>query len=101
MATIHLDFDPLNAEHRRAANWLATQPDPAEAVVRLIRAANEGEQRLQQWEELARLLANEIRRVRTPLVVQPPGSKPRIEIQEDPESARRLDTMFEEKEQDG
>ncbi len=98
MATIHLDFDPLNAEHRRAANWLATQPDPAEAVVRLIRAASEGERRLQQWEELAMLLAKEIHQVRAPLTVQPSKPRPRIEIQEDPESAHRLDTMFEEKE---
>jgi hypothetical protein len=95
MATIHLDFNPHNADHRRAANWLATQPDPAEAVVRLIRAANEGEQRLRQWEELATLLANEIRQVRTQLTVQPPESKPQTEIPEDPESARRLDSIFE------
>ncbi|MCP4536959.1 MAG: hypothetical protein GY832_07410 [Chloroflexi bacterium] len=97
MTTIHLDFDPLNAEHRRAADWLATQPDPAQAVIRLIRAASEGERRLQQWEDLATLLASEIHRVRTKLTVQPPEPKPRIEIQEDPESAHRLDTMFEER----
>ena len=95
MATIHLDFNPLNAEHRRAANWLAAQPDPAEAVVRLIRAANEGEQRLRQWEELATLLANEIHRVRVQLTVHPAEPRPPTEIQEDPESARRLDSIFE------
>ena len=96
MATIHLDFDPLNAEHRRAADWLATQPDPAEAVIRLIRAANEGERRLRQWEELAALLANEIHQVRAHLTIHPAEAKPQIEIPEDPESAQRLDTMFEE-----
>ena len=96
MATIHLDFDPLNAEHRRAASWLAAQPNPAEAVIRLIRAANEGERRLQQWEKLATLLASEIHRVRTHLTVQPPEPKPQTEIRENPESAQRLDSMFEE-----
>jgi hypothetical protein len=96
MATIHLDFDPLDAEHRRAANWLATQPDPAEAVIRLIRAASRGERQLRRWEELATLLANEIHQVRAPLAVRPAEAKPQPEIQEDPESARRLDTMFEE-----
>ena len=95
MATIHLDFNPLNADHRRAADWLATQPDPAEAVVRLIRAASEGEQRLRQWEELATLLANEVRQVRARLSVRPPEARPQTEIREDPESARRLDSMFE------
>jgi hypothetical protein len=95
MATIHLDFNPLNADHRRAADWLAAQPDPAEAVVRLIRAANEGERRLRQWEELATLLANEVRQVRARLTVRPPEAGPHTEIREDPESARRLDSMFE------
>ncbi|MEE8390939.1 MAG: hypothetical protein V3S14_09125 [Anaerolineae bacterium] len=94
MATIHLDFNPLNADHRRASNWLATQPDPAEAVVRLIRAANEGEQRLRQWEELATLLANEIHQVRAQLTVHPPEPKSQIEIQENLESAQRLDSIF-------
>ena len=93
MPTVHLDFNPLNADHRRAAKWLMAQPDPAEAVVRLIRAASEGDRRLQQWEEIATLLADEVRRVRTQMNVQPSDSKP--EIQEDPESARRLDTIFE------
>lgn len=95
MATIHLDFNPLNAEHRRAANWLATQPDPAEAVVRLIRAANEGERRLRQWEELATLLASEIHQVRAQLTVRSPEARSQTEIREDPESARRLDSIFE------
>lgn len=94
MATIHLDFNPLDADHRRASNWLATQPDPAEAVVRLIRAANEGEQRLRQWEELATLLANEIHQVRAQLTVHPPEPEPQIKIQENSESAQRLDSLF-------
>jgi hypothetical protein len=95
MATIHLDFNPLNADHRRAADWLAAQPDPAEAVVRLIRAASEGERRLRRWEELATLLANEVRQVRARLTVRPPEARPQTEIREAPESARRLDSMFE------
>ncbi len=95
MATIHLDFDPLNADHRRAANWLATQPNPADAVVRLIRAAYEGEQRLRRWEELAARLTNEIQQVRAQPAGGPPERKPQPEIQEDPESARRLDSLFE------
>ena len=95
MATIHLDFNPLNADHRQAADWLASQPDPAEAVVRLIRAASQGERRLRQWEELATLLANEVRQVRAQLTVRPPEARPQTEIREDPESARRLDSMFE------
>jgi hypothetical protein len=92
--TFHLDFDPYNADHRRAADWLAAQPDPAEAVVRLIRAANEGERRLRRWEELATLLANDLRRVRAQMAARPPEAKPRPEVHEDPESARRLDSMF-------
>ena len=52
--TVHLEFNPYDADHRRVAGWLADQPDPAEAVVRLVRAANEGERRLSQWEELVR-----------------------------------------------
>ena len=95
MATLHLDFNPLNADHRRAADWLAAQPDPAEAVVRLIRAASEGERRLRRWEELATLLANEVRQVRARLTVRPPEARPQTEIREAPESARRLDSMFE------
>ena len=95
MAVIHLDFDPLNANHRRAADWLSAQPDPAEAIVRLIRAAAEGEQRLQRWEELATLLATEVHQMRTQLSGRSPGDLPQTGIREDPESARRLDTLFE------
>ncbi len=95
---VHLDFDPHRAEHRRAAAWLAAQPDPAEAVVRLIYAAIEGQRRLAQWEEMATLLANDLRRVRTRMSSQTPSaasSAPQPEeLVEDPESARRLDTMF-------
>ena len=94
--TIHLDFDPYNSDHRRAADWLAAQPDPAEAVVRLIRAASEGQRRLRRWEELATLLADEVQQVRTRLPGQSPQAKPQTEIvEEDAESARRLDSMFE------
>ncbi len=92
--TFHLDFDPYDADHRRAADWLAAQPDPAEAVVRLIRAASEGERRLRQWEELATLLANDLQQVRAQMAGRPPEAKPQPEIHEDPESARRLDSIF-------
>ncbi len=95
MAVIHLDFDPLNANHRQASDWLSAQPDPAEAVVRLIRAATEGEQRLQRWEQLATLLATEVHQMRTQLSGRSPEDLPQTEIREDPESARRLDTLFE------
>jgi hypothetical protein len=92
--TFHLEFNPLDADHRRVAGWLEAQPDPAEAVVRLVRAANEGERRLRQWEELATLLANEVREVRAQLRGQPPPTKPEPDVHEDPESARRLDSML-------
>ncbi len=92
--TIHLDFDPYKADHRQAANWLSAQPDPAEAIVRLIRAASEGERRLRQWEEMATLLAKDLREVRSQMSPQPPAARPKQEIREDPESARRLDTLF-------
>jgi len=92
--TFRLEFNPHNADHCRVAEWLAAQPDQAEAVVRLVKAANEGERRLLQWEELATLLANELREVRTQLTGQPPEAKPKPEVREDPESAQRLDSMF-------
>lgn len=91
----HLDFDPHKADHRRAADWLAAQPDPTEAVARLIGIANAGEQRLLQWEELATLLASEVRELRTQLAGQPPEAESQSEeIHENSESARRLDSMF-------
>jgi hypothetical protein len=94
--TFHLDFNPYDADHRRVAEWLAAQPDPADAVVRLIKAAHEGQQRLAHWEELAARLANELHAVRSQIRGQSEsekeGSKPRVD--EDPESARRLDSMF-------
>lgn len=93
-ATIHLNFDPDNADHRRAARWLAAQRDPAEAVVRLIKAASEGQRRLKEWEELARLLADDLRNVRDGISGQPVEPKPEPEIREDPESAQRLDSLF-------
>jgi hypothetical protein len=94
--TVHLDFDPYNADHRRIAQWLMAQPDPAEAIVRLVRAAGEGEQRLRRWEELAAQLAGEIGRVRTQLGGQSSAAEPQTEVAEDPESARRLDSIFEQ-----
>lgn len=93
--SFYLDFDPNDVDHRRVANWLASQYDPAEAVVRLVKAANEGEQRLLQWEELAALLTNELREVRTRFANGRPQGMAKSEGQEDPESARRLDSMFE------
>lgn len=92
--TFHLDLNPHEADHRRAADWLAAQPDPTEAVVRLIGIASEGERRLLQWEELATLLANEVRELRAQLAGRAPESRPEPEAEEDPESARRLDSMF-------
>jgi|GEM_PF-1944179 len=96
--SFHLDFNPLEADHRRAADWLAAQADPTEAIVRLIGIANEGERRLLQWEELATLLANEVRQLRAQLAGLPPEteSRPEVhpEVHENPESARRLDSIF-------
>ncbi|HDQ72411.1 MAG TPA: hypothetical protein ENN19_09975 [Chloroflexi bacterium] len=90
----HLDFDPYNAEHRKAAEWLSDQPNPTEAIVRLLKAAREGEKRLAQWEALASRLAEEIGRVSGNLSVAPAKRPAQIQIEEDPESARRLDNMF-------
>lgn len=95
MSVFHLDFNPRDAEHRRAADWLAAQPDPTEAVARLIRVAGEGERRLLQWEELAQLLAGEVRDLRAQLAGQwLDVEQPELEMEEDPESARRLDSLF-------
>jgi hypothetical protein len=101
---LHLDFNPHDADHRQVADWLTAQPDPAEAVVRLVKAANEGARRLLQWEELATLLVNDIQEVRAPvndiqevrapLAGQSPEKRPKPEVQENPESAQRLDSMF-------
>jgi hypothetical protein len=93
-AIIRLNFDPDSADHRRAARWLAAQRDPAEAVVRLIQAASEGQRRLKEWEKLARLLADDLKNVRDGISGQPVEPKPEPEIREDPESARRLDSLF-------
>ena len=93
--TFHLDFDPHKADHRRAADWLAAQPDPTEAVARLIGIANAGERRLLQWEELATLLASEVRELRGQLAGSPQEAESQSEeVHENPESARRLDSMF-------
>jgi hypothetical protein len=93
--SFYLDFDPNDVDHRRVAHWLANQYDPADAVVRLVKAANEGEQRLLQWEELAALLTNELREVRTQFSNGQSRGTKTSDQQEDPESARRLDSMFE------
>lgn len=92
--TFHLDFNPHEADHRRAADWLAAQPDATKAIVRLVKVVNEGKQRLLQWEELATLLANEVRELQSQLSGQPLTAEPQPEIQEDQESAQRLDSMF-------
>jgi ATP/maltotriose-dependent transcriptional regulator MalT len=91
--SFHLDFDPHEADHRQAADWLSAQPDPTTAVAQLIKAADMGVLRLQQWEDLVMLLATEVRELRAQLMGQPlPTKSP--ETQEDPESARRLDSIF-------
>lgn len=94
LRTFHLDFNPYDADHRRVAEWLAAQPNPADAVVRLIKAAHEGQQRLAHWEELATRLANELHAVRSQMRVQPERVGSRLQVDENPESAQRLDTMF-------
>jgi hypothetical protein len=92
--TFHLEFNPYNADHRWVAQWLAAQPDPTEAVVRLLKAAREGERRMLRWQELATLLASEMQAVRAQMRGQPPKAKPESKVREDPESAQRLDSMF-------
>ncbi len=92
--TFHLDFDPHEADHRQAADWLSAQPDPTAAVAQLIKVAEAGALRLQQWEDLAMLLATEVRELRAQLTGQPQAAKSPPETHEDQESARRLDSMF-------
>jgi len=92
--TFHLEFNPYNADHRWVAEWLGTQPDPTEAVVRLIKAAREGERRMLRWQELATLLANELQAVRAQMQGQPPSTMAEPRVREDPESAQRLDSLF-------
>ena len=89
-----LSFDPRETDHRRAADWLEAQPNPTEAVVRLVRIAEEGEQQLLQLEELATLLANEVRGLRARLAGHELDDELESEIEEDPESAQRIDTLF-------
>jgi len=92
--SFRLDFDPHEADHRQAADWLSAQPDPTAAVAQLIKVADAGALRLQQWEDLAMLLATELRELRAQLTGQPQAAKSMPETQENPESARRLDSMF-------
>jgi hypothetical protein len=89
-----LDFNPHEDDHRQAATWLSAQPDPTEAVTRLVRVSNTARLRLQQWEELATLLANEVRELRALLVGQQEVDELAPGSGEDPESARRLDSIF-------
>ncbi len=91
----HLDFDQYDADHRSAADWLAAQPDPTEAVVRLVKTIGEWEQRLLQWEELTTLLTGEMQDLRSQFTDHAPqAKKPRADVRENPESARRLDSLF-------
>jgi len=92
--TFRLDFDPHEADHRQAADWLSAQPDPTAAVAQLIKVADAGAVRLQQWEDLALLLATEVHELRAQLMGQPQVARSSPETQENPESARRLDSMF-------
>ena len=92
--SFRLDLDPHEADHRQAADWLSAQPDPTAAVVQLIKVADAGGLRLQQWEDLVMLLATELRELRAQLTGQPQAAKSPPETHEDPESARRLDSMF-------
>ncbi len=90
--TVNLNFDLQNAEHRRVAEWLSAQSDPVDAIARLIAAADEGARRTAQWEELIRLLGKETHEMSERLAGLAPDATP--EVQEDPESAQRLDSMF-------
>lgn len=92
VTTFNLEFDSQKASHRRAADWLAAQADPTEAIAVLVTHAGEGAERLAQWEELVLLLAKETRELRSKLGGAPLEAKP--EVDESPESAQRLDSMF-------
>ena len=90
--TVNLSFDLQNTNHRRVAEWLSVQSDPVEAIARLIAAADEGARRAAQWEELLLLLGKETHEMGARLAGLMPDQSP--EVQEDPESAHRLDSMF-------
>ena len=89
---VNLNFDLQNASHRRVAEWLSAQVDPVEAIARLIAAADEGARRTAQWEELIALLGKETHEMSARFAGLTPEAPP--EVQEDPESAHRLDSMF-------
>ena len=89
--TFELEFDTRDADQRQAAKWLLAQPDPAEAVTRLIKSFNTARLKLQQWQDTALQLAGEVRDLQAQLTGQP---DPRAEETEDNESARRLDSIF-------
>lgn len=90
--TVNLSFDLQDARHRRVAEWLSVQSDPVEAIVRLLAAADEGARRAAQWEELLLLLGKETHEMSARLAGLTPDPPPGV--QEDPESAHRLDSMF-------
>jgi len=89
-----VEFDLQDPTQRRAVEWLMAQPDPAEAAARLIVNGDDAALRLAQCEELATLLVKETRELRVQITGQPIEPKPEPESPEDPESARRLDSMF-------
>ena len=90
--TVTLNFDLQNMHHRRVAEWLSAQPDPVDALARLLAATDEGVRRVAQWEELILLLGKETREMSALLADLSPEVQP--EAPEDPESAQRLDSMF-------
>jgi len=92
--TFQIEFDLQDPTQRRAVEWLMTQPDPAEAAAQLIANGDDMALRLTQCEELALLLAKETREMRVQITGSPPEPSPTPESLEDPESARRLDSMF-------
>ena len=93
--TVNLNFDLQNAEQRRVAEWLSAQPDPVEAIARLMAAADEGARRVAQWEELLALLGKEAHELGARLAgLTLEAPQPVVEVKEDPESAHRLDSMF-------
>ncbi|MBN1488099.1 MAG: hypothetical protein JW981_10685 [Anaerolineae bacterium] len=89
--SLTLDLD--KATHRQAVDWLKSRPDASEAVVELILSVNAAEQRLFQLEEMASLLQGEVKQLRS-LFNGKTDTADTQEIEEDPESARRLDSMF-------
>ncbi len=90
--TVTLNFDLQKSHHRRVAEWLSAQSDPVDALSRLLAATDEGARRVAQWEELILLLSKETREMSARLADLSPEAQ--LEVPEDPESAQRLDSMF-------